>query len=319
MGYLMIFNDVNKRERNISIICHSVAGAALLALLVIASFFDLKISQTIGNDDSFYGILFQIIAEYPQYLVLPVSSVIIFFNNDIFERKAQKIAIMVLGVLLGLVGWFLFCFQSEKLVIIPHLLELSIFFAIALTTAGLAFGRLIPKKTAHKLFKWAVFALCVTAISLVFAQGLKAIWHRMRFRDMIAEGSYDGFTPWYVVNSFRGTLNDAYHYSSFPSGHTTSAVHIFLIVPLLDIFKVENKRFVKYIANCICAIFVVLTMFARIVNCAHFLSDVVVATIITYSIYYLFKTLFFGTENKPKSIFFNAEKEKSNADIAKIN
>lgn len=288
----------NKKQLKISILMHSLAAIVLLSLLILASFKDLEISIAIGDQKSFFGLLFMIIAEYPQYLIMPITSVIIFYNYPNFELKWQKYSVMILGVILSLVGWFILFYCSAKLSVIPHLLGFSIFFSIVLTAIFFAIGRCISQDFMTKLLKWALFALCVAAISLAAVQILKVIWHRMRYRDMLTQGDFDGFTPWYVVNSFRGKLDPSYHYSSFPSGHTTAAVNIFVIVPLCDIFG--KKLWVKYLTNGLCAIFVFLTMWARIVNCAHFLSDVVVATILTYVIYYATKYVFFG---KGKFVF----------------
>ncbi|MEG1646470.1 MAG: phosphatase PAP2 family protein [Clostridia bacterium] len=281
----------NKQDKIISIICHSLAGVFLLAMLILASFKDLQISQQIGDQNSFFGVLFQKIAEYPQYLMLPICGVIIFYNADTFSKKQSQILFYIFGAVLTIFGWWLFAFASEKTVEIPHMLGFSIFAGVFYGAIGLGLGKLIPKEIMHKLLKWAVFCLIVTAISLLVTQVLKTIWHRMRFRDMLKEGNFDGFTPWYKINPFRGKLDDSYHYTSFPSGHTSASVHIFLFAVLCDVFAC--KKWVKYTAYSACALFVLLTMFARIVNCAHFLSDVTVATFVTYLIFYVAKRLFF--------------------------
>jgi membrane-associated phospholipid phosphatase len=102
----------------------------------------------------------------------------------------------------------------------------------------------------------------------------------------IGNGGTDasGFTPWYVANLGKNKaaadnyvedgagmlFDDAY--KSFPSGHTSAAALSFVVVLLPDIFeKLKKQKIWFYIVP---AIFTVLVAVSRIVNRAHFLSDV---------------------------------------------
>lgn len=69
------------------------------------------------------------------------------------------------------------------------------------------------------------------------------------------------------------------------SGHTASACNIFIFVVLF-----KGKR--RYIANIIALLFVVLTMFSRIVVNAHFLSDVLIGGLVSYLCYYTIRKVF---------------------------
>ena len=118
---------------------------------------------------------------------------------------------------------------------------------------------------------------------------MKMLWGRMRYRDMLSAGTTEGFTPWYVVNIGNG--EEAY--KSFPSGHTSSAANIFILAALCDVFPRLNNFRARAVINTGCFIFTVLVAVSRIVNCAHFLSDVLAGGYITYLIFVLTRWLFF--------------------------
>lgn len=107
---------------------------------------------------------------------------------------------------------------------------------------------------------------------LLFAQPLKIIWGRIRFRDL-AE-NYSDFTPWYLPNGITGN-------QSFPSGHATMG---FIMIALF-VF-IADKSFYKRIflkgliiswALAVCA--------SRVVIGAHFASDVLFGAMIMVVIY----------------------------------
>lgn len=281
------------KNKKLSIIFHSVFIALVIVAMGLAVKYDLAISKAIGNQSNFFGVLFQKIAEYPSYIVLPITSVIIFYNADRFTEKKHIITFRILGIVLSIGGWFIFSFRSEKLVEIPHLLGFSIFASLFYTGIGLWIGSFAKRETMYKLLKWAIFAIIFLAAALAVMQIMKLIWSRMRYRDMLKEGNFDGFTPWYKINFGVEKLSEDYHYTSFPSGHTSSAVHMFLLIPLCKIIPSWNKQWVKYTVWAVAISFSVLTAVARIINCAHFLSDVVAGGSITYLIYVICEKLCF--------------------------
>lgn len=123
----------------------------------------------------------------------------------------------------------------------------------------------------------------------------------MRYRDMLKEGSFDGFSPWYKPMIGR-QKTEGYDYTSFPSGHTSSGVHLFVICLLPNYFKKLDKQWIRYTLYGASTLFVVLLAISRVVNTAHFLSDTIAGGLITYGIFYLLKYLFFrnGYEFKNK-------------------
>lgn len=289
---------------------NAVAFAFFVALMVVATKYDLQINHALSNGDSFFADLFSIIGEYPAYVAVPVGGVIIFFNAPLFEKKYQRVLIRILGCLAVFGGWFFFMYAGTKLTDVPHLVGFSFVGALGIGAISLWIGSLVNVRTMNKFFKYGVFLIAFTLVTLAVIQISKNIFCRMRYRDMLKEGNFDGFTPWYKVNIGRENLNPDYHYTSFPSGHTSSAAHVFVLCVLCDFYPKLNKKSVRAALNTGCVLFTAVVAVSRIVDDAHFLSDVLVGGYVTYLIYVLCRYLFFGkgiyyfriAENKLKEV-----------------
>lgn len=275
-------------------IINSVVFVIFTILMVIATRFDLQISKEIADGSSFFADFFAIVGELPAYMAVPVSGVIIFFNATLYNKKSHRVLLKILGLIAVFGGWFFWFYAGTKLTESVHLVGFSVFWALSLGLISLWIGSLVKVDTMNKLFKYAVFMLVFTLVTLAVIQISKNIWCRMRYRDMLKEGNFDGFTPWYEIVLNRENPNPDYHYTSFPSGHTSSACHIFLICVLCDIFPSLNKKSTRIIMNTVSVAFTVIVAISRIVDEAHFLSDVLVGGYLTYIIFAIMRYLFFG-------------------------
>ena len=311
-----------KKNKIISIAIHSALAIVLLGLLIFLCFknsageyYDLAIdkalSKTLNGNwaKTAFAFVFSIIAEYPAYFILPIFAVMLFYSDDLIAckwRKTFKIAMAILSI--G--GWVILCFKSEVADMIQSkgldgMKFYALMGALALCAAGLGLylGKFIPKKTRYVLFKFAIFAISYLLVAIIVNQGIKTVWHRMRFRDMLKENAlghdgYSYFTPWFKPDTARIVLSEDYHYSSFPSGHTSSATHIFLLCTLYRILpKWREKKWLKYTLYGVCSAFVLLTAISRICDDAHFLSDVIWGFAISYTIYKVLDKLFFKNGN----------------------
>lgn len=311
-----------KRNRIVSIAVHGAVGVILIGVLALLCcknsegiYFDLAINKALSKSingnwaKTAFAFLFSIIAEYPAYFILPVFAVMLFYSDDLIDSKWRKpFKVLTAGLSLG--GWIILCFKSEVADMIQargfdgiKFYALMGILALCAAGLGLYLGKFIPKKTRYTLFKFAIFAICYLLLALVVTQGVKIVWHRMRFRDMLDQNAMgnDGFsyfTPWYTPDIARIELSENYHYSSFPSGHTNSATHIFLLCTLYRILpKWREKTWLKYTLYGVCSAFVLLTMISRICDDAHFLSDVIFGFVISYTIYKVLDKLFFRKGN----------------------
>ena len=292
------------KSNKISIIGHSIALVVGVALMIIASFYDLKISQAVGDQRSFFGQLFAVITEYPAYFAVPIAGVIIFYNYDVLDNKKAKIGIMIAGALVIWLGWLMFGLNAQKmteLAVVPteqeHNVLWAIFKAFFYGAFTLGIGYFLPRDTMHRLLKWAVFSLVFVIVALVVMRVMKFLWCRMRYRDMLKEGNFDGFSNWWQVMIGREKLDPSYKYTSFPSGHSSSITHLCLLWVLCDILpSLKSRKWVKPTVYAVSIILIGLTMYSRIVNCAHFLSDTVAGVYITYAIFFVLKKVFFAKD-----------------------
>jgi len=287
------------RERKVSIICHSIALAIVIAMMIFLCFknsdgvyYDLAIDQAIGNANNWFGIFFVIVGEYPQYILIPIAGTIFFYNADSFKEKYKQIIFKIFACIVVAAGFFIWVNNGTKVSEVPAKPLFAVFAMLFYGAICLGVGSLVAKAEMKRLFKLAIFLLTFVVVSYLVMTIIKNIWCRMRFRDMLKEGSFDGFTPWYKPMIGR-EKTVGYDYTSFPSGHTSSAVHIFVITLLPIYFKKLDKQWIRYTLYGFSVAFVILVAISRVVNTAHFLSDTIMGGSITYAIFYGLKRLFF--------------------------
>lgn len=280
------------------IVLNSVIAISAFILMVIASFYDLQINHALSNGDAFIGVLFEWLGEVPAYIIAPIATTIL-YNCDFGDKKNTKIAIKIVFAILIFVSWLVFNMNGKDMGNSSYSTLINVFSAIILAIGSILISGLIDKEKMQKLAKWAIFAIIVMLLTTIIIQLMKLFWGRMRYRDMLAQGDFEGFTPWYVVNGHRKG-----DYTSFPSGHAASSVNILIFAVIADCVP----RFKKYKPFLYLAfgVFIFLTMVSRIIFNAHFLSDVVVGSIISYTIFCITKKLYF------KNGFHIKMKEKIN-------
>ena len=301
------------QEKKLSIICHSIAAAIVIGIMIFLCFknsdgiyYDLAIDHAIGDASSWFGRLFMVVGEYPQYLLIPISGTIMFYNADTLGNNTKTIIFRIFACIVIAAGLFIWVNNGTKIdnMKLPASTAFAIFTVVFYGPVFLGIGYLVPKDTMHRLFKAAIFLLTFVIVSYLVMTIMKELWSRMRYRDMLKEGSFEGFTPWFKLNFGRENKVEGYEYTSFPSGHTSSAACIFAICILPDLFKKLDKRWIRYTLYGAATAFTVIVAISRLVNTAHFLSDVLIGGSFTYGIFYLLKYLFFrnGYEFKKKEI-----------------
>jgi len=289
--------------------------------MAVATFFDLQISIAIGNADSVFGQFFNYLGEFPAWFGIPVAC-LIFFRA--VKGKYVKILKPVFLAFTFVGFFFLADYLMDEMTadLKWKYLYVTLF---GLTMTG--FAVLVTKKTDGKFFEklmiFAVLTLTLIAVSQGITEILKLIWSRQRFRNLQAGnvfmGTSEGFTPWYLptlgkhdptalYSDVLGGKGDSGAYKSFPSGHTAAAASSFAIIILPDIFeKLKKYRAVFYAAP---VLFTVLVAISRIVNRAHYLSDVTVAGFYTAGIAFLFRFLIIKIWKKYKLPCYEALSEK---------
>ena len=287
------------KERKISIISHSIALAIVLAMMIFLCFknedgiyYDLAIDHAIGDATNGFGIFCVIVGEYPQYILAPISGTIMFYAADSIKENKKRIALKIFGCLTVALGFYIWISMGTKVATIPILPAFGVFGALFYGAICLGVGALVDKQEMSRLLKFALFAISFVIVSYLVMTIIKHIWVRMRYRDMLKEGSFDGFSPWYKPMIGRDKV-EGYDYTSFPSGHTSSAVHIFAITLIPELYKKFDKKWIRYSLYGVSIAFVILVAISRVVNTAHFLSDTIMGGALTYAIFYGLKKLFF--------------------------
>ncbi len=317
------------------------ASAVFIALLLVATFYDLQISVALGNGDSLFGQFFRLWGEVTGWIVIPICAAILLRACD-KKTKAGKIITAVWAIVL-VVGWyFTITYFIEEFTGDSYIegmygspygylpLHSAVF---ALMVSGLHVWGIykVKEETVRKLVFFAVVMLIALALSQLITTIMKDIWTRQRFRNLdIGNGgtSSDGFTPWYepglgknkeaatyyVEDSIGGMLKkDAY--KSFPSGHTSAAALTFGLVMLPEIFeKLKKYKIWFWIAP---FVYTVLVGISRIVNRAHYFSDTLFGGAIgTLSVFASIAIVKLFKKNEKKNKFFAAAAKLLGAESA---
>ena len=147
----------------------------------------------------------------------------------------------------------------------------------------------IPKELRSDYAKAGLAIVLTSIVSMFIVEGIKPIWGRVRFRSM--QENFDLFTRWYSVNGqkYFTSVSAKEEIKSFPSGHsqwagnTLSLSLLFLVNPK---FK-DRENLVIGIAMAYAGI----VMFSRMMQGAHFLSDVTVGFSIAFACFILFRRI----------------------------
>ncbi len=241
------------------------------AALCFAVFFDLKIDIWLNNPENPVCIWFYNTGEIPCRLIMPFAGTVIFYTA---EKMWQRTA----GLLVNLGGSaYMGTYIAKHFFVEKNQLAFGIAYGIGFGVMLLLFGRLvhIPEGMKKPLFVLAIAGIAVMVVQLSCIEGMKYLWGRVRFRDLLADGSYDAFTPWYVLNGINGN-------KSFPSGHTAGAGMSYLLMLFPFVFdEFKDKKQLCFWLPCV---YTSTVAFTRLVMGAHYLSDVTVGGIVSFSL-----------------------------------
>lgn len=232
------------------------------------------------------------------------------------ENRAYKFfnillkAITTVGFfVLAMVGWKKLIENVIKNILLmldkDNLSQPVYFIICTIFTAIVIF--LCRKLDREKLRKIEGLALAgvLFGIFLKIVEEIKPITNRVRVREMIAysngffnekglsEGKYSpltssmaantdfsAFTPWYKIGDDMGIYNRA---DSFPSGHTSCACAAFLLYLFTGAYD-KLKKFAPF-ALVVSFVYIGVVGFTRLIAGAHYLTDVVGAAILGYSLF----------------------------------
>lgn len=274
-----------RQNRTNILIFYIITAVAFAA----ATFVDLQLDIRLNSPENPFAVWFQNTGEIPCRLICPLAGTVIFYTSD---RKFSKIV----GFLIALAGSaYLGYYTGKYFFIEENRMAFSIVWGIGFGLVTLITGKYIkiPEKAKNPLKALAIAGIAVMAVQLLAVEGLKYLWGRVRFRDLIAEGSYDAFTPWYKINGINSN-------KSFPSGHTAGAGMSYLLMLLPCVFSGFKSK--KNLCFWVPFVYTSVVAFTRLVMGAHYLSDVAAGGLISFTIVIITMKIFEKTAEKRPEI-----------------
>ena len=138
----------------------------------------------------------------------------------------------------------------------------------------------IPGVAKRPLIAFAFAGIAVMLAEISIVELAKYTWARPRFRYLLQLGSYDRFTPWYRPLGFN--FDEGNNVKSFPSGHTAGGAVSYLAMLLP--FCTETFKDKTLLCFAVPFVYTSTLAYTRMVMGAHFLTDVTVGGMITFTL-----------------------------------
>lgn len=278
-----------KHEKGIIISFYAIAAVFML----VASFFDLQINQLLYYPNNPFGVFLDRIGELPPYVAVALALTALFRFPPKLKKWATALLKAIFGIASVAVWIYIFIDFGDKWIIEDeNRLIFEIIFGLITGFLSLYLSKYLPEKHMSAFRNLAVFFILIALLTSWPTSVLKDIWGRIRFRDLVAAGSYDGFTPWYIIAGKDGR--------SFPSGHTTGAAATFMLMGISYFFPSQKENELKYYIAAM--VFTFAVGFSRITRGAHYLSDITFAAIIVFTLFLIIRYLYvkrsFGSSKK---------------------
>ena len=249
------------------------AGAFLLLMMVIGSFWDYPISRALYHQSNVLGLFFAAFGEYPAALGFSAAGAML-----ISARNREK---RLRGILQAIAGCVLLLFGAAMAAMLPTgyldiSLGLSAVIGLACTAlVVLGLLRLCRDGDRGTVLRVAAVFLLVVFADILVVNLIKIPWGRPRMR-LVAVDARACFMPWWQPGT---ALRDALvaagvaaeEFKSFPSGHTANASALMLLCLLPKLSpKLEGKQTALFLVGFVWAALVALS---RIIMGAHYLTD----------------------------------------------
>lgn len=319
------------------------------ALLVVATFYDLKVSRIMTRfslkegeyyTNDVFANFFEAVGMLPSYLLGAFSALSVgWFFYKALSKKPLCVIALILGAAAAvylLSGAFrdmifypmrhMIAEDADKAIaaikaMTPTVYLISYVISAAMVAVTLFLTKDISLETWRKLTFFALIFFLTELISDAVVSALKNYVDRVRFRAMNsaygqAVGGFDQYTRWYQVTDHAAAFRLAPlvrytdSFRSFPSGHTECAALSYCLILFIDLFRVE-KRGVKLALWLAPILWTALTAMGRIVAGAHFMSDVLFGGTIPFVLVILFREIFLRRFQSLKEMYPFLTKRKA--------
>lgn len=260
-------------QKKVEYTAHAMISIILIALLIVASFFDQKISSALFSVN-FISKIGAVLGKIPAYFIFAFAGAVLAKSASLKEKRYRtRLPLIMLYVLVTFMGSMMLGYSMVDDIVTNKWVKLLITGILTLLTMAtvLSLVRLITADKINMLKKWAFTSLITIAVIIIAIAVIKISWGRVRYEDIvIGRGE---FSPWYIPQGYTGS-------KSMPSGHVALSACLFLLVPMFR--ALPNMRSVAVGMVFISIAFTVAVAFSRIMGGHHFLSDVTVAIMISY-------------------------------------
>ncbi len=252
--------------------------ASALIGLILASFFDADISQSLYFANNTFSIILASFGEIPFFGIMVFASFYLLRQTFVIQiKKVFKYGAIIILVLLIILLSYLqgrsFCNINSFGAINTYLNNnkdwLGIIIGLGFATFIAFLQRKIAIKNDIKLFRTLFQMLLIVGICYLVVFILKHVMHRPRYRLEL-----DEFVPWYKIFSnyeqYIALGYDKEQFYSFPSGHVVTSLLPLMLCSL--IYRCHRDRKVKIILI-ISYFWPFLMGLSRLMCGAHYLSD----------------------------------------------
>ena len=273
--------NINKKTQNIALI--SVLTIGIIGLM-FGSFFDTQISNSIGNRDNLFGILFTAFGTMVSLTIGCFAGSALYFC----EKKWSKFINIFLDVI-GIAAFIILTAYEVRTSMdyasFPRMEEnattykalIAVLICLINLTVLLFTRRIIKKIDVNTLVLTSLTMLFMIGFSSVFGELIKNLSNRARPYE-VQSGSRP-FTQWYQFNFdliFKGVEH------SFVSGHAVNSACSITLLPLLcGLFVEDKKQKVQIVAISCGILYAAIVMISRMLVDMHYLSDVSGGLVVT--------------------------------------
>ena len=232
--------------------------------------------------------IFEAIGEFPAAVIATFCTVSLMLTRN--EEKSVKYNLRTGGYIILLL---LFALMAAMLPV-KYFNGPTVLIPI-IATLYIVISYIIAKKyssTNREELRNAAIVGVLTFVFVVITFNLvKMGWGRERYRHMIATGSFEGFSLWFIPQKLT-TDNE---FMSFPSGHSANAaimIWITLIPTFITSLREKKNWFIGF-----SLLWILVVPISRIMVGAHFASDVTMGVTITLIIFAILESRYIKKED----------------------
>ncbi len=281
-----------------------IVGALSLALLIVGTFLDFKISKPLfasGSNNAFNSIIASCGPLISCLIAAWAGACLILLPNKVIWKRILLIIgglAIFAGATWGNINNVLDMSKYQPLG--GDALKYSLIAVFSLgSVAAFLLAFITVKKLDNKVvFKVAFIIFCCFAAYYLLNEFFKYLASRPRPRTLFLYYSKDpilGFKQWFEFVPFRAFKEHPGDlYKSFPSGHVQNAGIMLITVPVLSyLCPKHNNRKIQVILFYAALLFTLIIAFSRVWSGAHFLTDVSFGLLLDIAIIFVIQELFF--------------------------